>query len=287
MRILTLLAFFVGTTWAQLPLKTSLLDKPALEQYLRHMEMWIPGISVNIDDPKPSAYLRGFNEVTVHLSYNGQGKDEHYYVSNDGKNIVKGDVYDTSKNPFQGNIDKIKLENQPWFGAAKPQVEMVVFGDFQCPFCKAEAETVRGNLLKTFPQGVRVTFKDFPLEAIHPWARAGSIAGRCVYKQCAEKFWNFHDWIYSIQETIEPANLKEKVVEWGGKNGLDAAALGSCIDTKATDAEVSANLQQARDLGISSTPTMFINGRKLEGAIEWGVLEQLIKLELDYVKGKN
>ena len=176
--------------------------------------------------------------MTVHLSYNGQGKDEHYYVSSDGKNIVKGEVFDTAKNPFQNNLDKMKTDNQPWFGAAKPQVDMVVFGDFQCPFCKSEAQTVRTNLLKTFPMGVRVVFKDFPLEAIHPWARAGSIAGRCVYKQNADKFWDFHDWIYSVQETIDPTNLKDKVVEWGGKNGLDAKALGSCIDTKATDAEV-------------------------------------------------
>ena len=198
MRTISFLALFIGTAWAQLPLKSSLLDKPALEQYLRHMEAWIPAISVTIDDPKPSVYLRGFNDVTVHLSYNGQGKDEHYYVSNDGKNIVKGDVYDTAKSPFQSTIDKIKLENQPQFGSAKPQVDMVVFGDFQCPFCKAEAEVVRGNLVKAFPQGVRVTFKDFPLEAIHPWARAGSIAGRCVFSQSADKFWNFHDWIYSI-----------------------------------------------------------------------------------------
>ena len=100
MRTISFLALFIGTAWAQLPLKSSLLDKPALEQYLRHMEAWIPAISVTIDDPKPSVYLRGFNDVTVHLSYNGQGKDEHYYVSNDGKNIVKGDVYDTAKSPF-------------------------------------------------------------------------------------------------------------------------------------------------------------------------------------------
>ncbi len=183
MKSLTLLTFLAASVWAQLPLKSALLDKPALEQYLRHMEMWIPQVGVTIDDPVPSPYLRGFNEVTVHLSYNGQGKDEHYYVSSDGKSVVKGEVYDTTRNPFQSVLDKIKLQNQPSFGSAKPVVDMVVFGDFQCPYCKAEAEVVRKNVLKSFPEGVRVVFKDFPLEAIHPWARAGSIAGRCVYKQ--------------------------------------------------------------------------------------------------------
>lgn len=287
MRTLTLLALIAGTAWAQAPLKSSLLDKPALEKYLRHMEMWIPGITVNIDDPKPSTFLRGFNEVTVHLSYNGQGKDEHYYVSSDGRNIVKGDVYDTTKNPFQLTLEKLKTDNQPFFGSAKPVVDMVVFADFQCPYCKAEAEEIRKNVLKSFPEDVRVVFKDFPLEAIHPWARAGSVAGRCVYKQNAAKFWEFHDWIYSVQEQIVPDNLKEKVVEWAGKNGVDAAQLGSCIDTKATDAEVAANLQQARDLGINSTPTTFINGRKLEGAIQWPQLELLIRMEMDFVKDQK
>ncbi|MEO8098375.1 MAG: DsbA family protein [Acidobacteriota bacterium] len=284
MKFLCLLAI-AALSFAQAPTVAaarSALDKPTLEAYLRHMELWIPQVSVAIDDPKPSLYLKGFSEVIVHLSYNGQGKDERYYVSADGRNIVKGEPYDITKNPFQANLDKIKTDLQPSFGTAGAPVVLVVFGDFECPYCKGEAEVLRNNVVQTFGQQVRVYFKDFPLEAIHPWARAGSIAGRCVFRQNALNFWKFHDWIYSIQQEVTPENLTAKVLKWGEENGVDAAQLSRCMETKATDAEVTRNLEEGRSLGISATPTTFLNGRKLEGSVEWPVLQQLINLELNH-----
>src|SRR5450759_634761 len=87
--------------FAQTAAPKAAIDKAALETYLRHAELWVPQVIVVIDDPKPSAYLPGFSEIAVHLAYNGQSKDEHYYVSQNGKNIIKGEVYDMTKSPFQ------------------------------------------------------------------------------------------------------------------------------------------------------------------------------------------
>src|SRR5437667_7290939 len=83
------------------PAGKSALDKAALEAYLRHVELWIPQVTVKIDDPKPSALLPDFMDVAVHLSYNGATKDEAYYVSKDGRKVLKGDVYDINQSPFQ------------------------------------------------------------------------------------------------------------------------------------------------------------------------------------------
>lgn len=260
----------------------SALDKAAFEAYLRHMELWLPQVAVKIDDPKPAPYLKGFSEVVVHLSYNGQGKEERYLVSPDGKNFIKGEAFEMSRNPFQGNLDKLTTDMQPSYGTPGAQVVIVVFGDFQCPYCKEEAEDMRGNLMKAFPENVRVYFKDFPLDAIHPWARPASIAGRCVFRQDAQKFWGFHDWIYSVQPEVTLATLNERVMKWAGENGVETAQLGRCMETKATEVEVERNLQEGLSLGVSSTPTMFLNGRKYEGTLEWPVLEQLIKFELKY-----
>lgn len=281
MKKLLALVFLAAAVFGQLPTRQNLLDKTKLEAYLRRLELWIPQVAVQIDDPKPSPYLKNFSEVVVHLSYNGQGKEERYLVANDGSGLVKGEAFDLNRSPFQANLDKIKTTGQPSFGGPETApVTVVVYGDFQCPYCKAEAEIMRTNVVKRFQNNVRVVFKDFPLEAIHPWARAGSIAGRCVYRQSADKFWTFHDWIYAGQEEVSLENLTEKVMKWAGDNGLNVADYRTCVGTKATEAEVNATLQEGRALGINATPTSYLNGFKLEGTIQWEVLEQVIALEL-------
>jgi protein-disulfide isomerase len=281
MKTLCALVLFAATALAQAPTRQNLLNKSSLEAYLRRLELWIPQVAVQIDDPKPSPYLKGFSEVVVHLSYNGNGKEERYLVSADGTGMIKGEVFDLTRSPFQATLDKIKTLDQPSFGGpATAPVSLVVYGDFQCPYCKAEAEIVRKNVAQTYGETVRVVFKDFPLEQIHPWARAGSVAGRCVYKQDAKKFWDFHDWIYAGQADVSVENLTEKVTKWATDNGLNAAQFSTCVATKATDAEVLANLQEGRSLGINATPTSFLNGFKMEGSVQWEVLKQVINMEL-------
>src|SRR5580704_9360152 len=243
------------TIFAQTAAPKSGIDKAALEAYLRNAELWIPQVTVSIDDPQPSAYLPGFYEVAVHLSYNGQSKDERYYVSQNGKNIVKGEVYDITKSPFQSTLDRIKLDSQPSYGKPGAPVTIVVFGDFQCPVCKVEADVMRKNLVQTFPDKVQVYFKDFPLESIHPWARAASNAGRCIYKQDPQAFWKFHDWIYENQEGVTPETLNAKVMTWAGTGGVDSIQLGRCVDGKVADKEVAQNMAEGRALGLDATPT--------------------------------
>ncbi len=131
-----------------------------------------------------------------------------------------------------------------------------------------------------------MVFKDYPLESIHPWARAASEAARCIYRQNAQTFWKAYDWFYETQEQITPDNLNEKVLGWAGKNGLDSVQLGRCITTKAADAEVVKNITEAHALNVTGTPTLFINGRKVSG-VDWMVLQQIIQGELDHLAKKN
>jgi protein-disulfide isomerase len=260
----------------------SKIDKVQLEAALRHIELWIPQVQAKLDDPTPSKELPGFYDVAVHLSYQNQAIDAKYLVSADGKKIVKGDVYDSGKNPFQGNVDKLKTDLQPSYGDASASVVAIIFGDFQCPLCKQEAEAMRPNLTKTFAGKVRVYFKDFPLESIHPWARAASIAGRCVYRQDPQAFWKYHDWIYGVQGEIALDNLNSKVLAWAGENGVDGVQLGRCMDNKATEADVNRNIAEGRSLGVDATPTMYLNGRKVVGAMDWPAMERLLNFELEH-----
>ena len=260
------------------------VDKVKLEAYLRHVELWVPDVAVKIDDPKPVEGMAGMNLVTVHLSYKAASLDQTYYVSSDGQKVFKGEVWDLSKSPFQDALDKLKTSGQPGYGGKETApVNLIVFGDFQCPYCKAEATVLRQQIPATFPDKVRVTFMDFPLDSIHPWARPASIAGRCLLRQSADTFWKYHDWIYDIQTEVTAENFTTKLMEWAPKNGVDAVQLGRCVDGKATEADVDRTVAMGRSLGVDATPTLYLNGRKLvDQMAQWPTLQQLINLELDH-----
>lgn len=258
-------------------------DKATLEAYLRRVDIYRTAVTYQIDDPKPSKSLPGFSEVMVHVTFDGGSKDDLYYVSNDGQAIVKGDIYNVNRSPFQSNLDRITTDGQPGFGPANAPVTIVEFGDLECPDCRMEAPLLHHRVPEAFPDKVRVYFKDFPLESIHPWARAAAIAGRCVYRQGEPSFWKFYDWIYDTQEEITPENLKPQVMTWAKSNIVNVPALEQCIDTKATEAEVDRSIAEGRALGIRGTPTLFINGRKI-GGLQWPDLQLVINLELQNAK---
>ena len=283
MRLATILLISISA-FAQTGGKSA-FDKATLETYLRRVEVFPVPVVMKIDDPTPSKLLPGFSEVAVHLAYQGDSKDELYYISKDGQTIIQGDpstitVFNINRSPFQPNLDLLHLENQPSFGPANAPVTIVEFGDLQCPSCKAEAPIVRQMIPMTFGDKIRVVFKDYPLELIHPWARAASDAGRCIFHQNPPTFWKFYDWMYEFQEGITPGILNAQVLEWAGKNGVDTAKLGACMESKQYDGEVAANIAEGKALGVRGTPSLFVNGHKI-GGVEWSVMEGLIKTELD------
>lgn len=174
---------------------------------------------------------------------------------------------------------QLNIEHQPSFGPPDAPVTLVEFGDFECPSCRAEAPLLRELIPELFPNKVRIVFKDYPLESIHPWARAASIAGRCIFRQNPQAFWKFYDWDYENQDDITVENLRSKVLAWAARNEIDSARLESCIDTKATDAEVSRNISEGKEAGVRGTPTLFVNGVK-SASTQLPGLQQTINKEL-------
>jgi protein-disulfide isomerase len=276
MKIWIMLSMLAAAAAAQ---TRNALDKPTLEAYLRKLELYRVEPTYKIGDPKPSKDQPGYSEVAVHVGFpNGAGdKDEVFYISRDGQTIrdTQGNVYNINKSPFQSNLDRLTLDGAPSFGPANAPVTIVEFGDMECPDCREEAPLLRVEVPKAFPGKVRVFFKDFPLDSIHPWARAAAIAGRCVYHQDSREFWKFYDWIYDNQDQISPGNLSAKVVAWAGQSGLDGVQVGRCIETRATEAEVDRSVAEAKALGSKGTPTLFINGRRI-GGLAWPDLQLVI-----------
>jgi protein-disulfide isomerase len=283
MRFVSLAALCLALLSAQEKPKPG-FDKVALEAYVRHLLAVIPEVQVKIEDPKPSP-VSTLEQVDVHFIYGERTQDETFYVSKDGHKIIRGYIYDLSQNPFKEDLDKLKTSLSPSFGAAGAPVVLVIFSDFQCPNCKEEAKTLRQNLPVAFPKDVRVYFKDFPLEQIHPWAKPAAIAGQCIFRENPAAFWQYHDWIYEHQSEITPDNLKAKVLEFAQTaKDLDGMQLGRCMDSKATEADVNASIAQGKTLKIDATPTMFVNGRRLIGNYPWQNLQQIINGELNYQK---
>src|SRR5207244_12171986 len=95
----------------------------------------------------------------------------------------------------------MRISDAPALGDPKAPVTIVEYSDFQCPVCRSLHDTLRG-ILPNYPGKLRVIFKDFPLEQLHPWARTAAIAGRCAYQQKPQAFWKMYDLIYDNQELI-------------------------------------------------------------------------------------
>ena len=254
------------------------IDKPKLEAYVRYAEGYTPNVKLQADDPTPSS-LPGFSRVVVHASLGDRRLERTYYVASDGQRILSGNIWDVNQSPFMNTLEHLPT-NGPAFGASQPSVTIVIFDDFQCPYCRQLARTVRDNLPKKYPDQVRVVFADFPLEAIHKWARAAAEAAHCLGDSDTQAFWQFHDWIFEHQGEIDPANLKSKVLAWAKDKNLDVAKIGACIDSHSTGPEVEKNLAAGRQLQVQQTPTLFVNGRMLDGAVSWDTLDAVIKLEL-------
>ncbi len=277
-------AWFAAAVPAQTPAKSA-LDKATLEAYVRHLFVMDSRITIQVSDPKPSSDLPGFQDVTVHASLGAQAQDFKFLVSKDGSKIMQATVFDINNNPFKNDLDKLKTEGAPNFGTQGAPVVIVEFSDFQCPFCKQEASMLRANLPAAYPTQVHLYFKEFPLENLHPWAKAAAIDSRCVLKQSATDYWDFHDWLFAHQSDITPENLKDKVMEWAKpKTGLDAAKLGACMDTRATEAEVNQSQAEGRALGVDQTPMLFVNGRRIPGQVDWNQLKSIIDYEIEYQK---
>jgi protein-disulfide isomerase len=266
------------------PVKKSALDKPTLEAYVRHLFVWGSSIKVEVGNPKTSP-LPGFDEVLVHASAGEASADETLYISKDGQKIVRGTFFEVDKNPFKPQLDKLHTELQPSFGTPGAPVVIVLFSDFECPYCKEEAKSLRANLVSTYPKEVRLYFKDLPLSQIHPWALPGAMAGRCIFKQNPAAFWDYHDWIYEAQGDINADNLKSKILEFVKGKEIDPVQLERCMDSKATQPEIDKSMAEAKALGVSATPTLFVNGRQLVGAqAAWANLRQVIDYEIEYQK---
>jgi protein-disulfide isomerase len=247
-----------------------------VEAYLRNLYAFGPDVQVTVSAPKESA-VAGLLQTDVAVKIGDSAENATFYVSKDGKYLVRGEVSDLSRDPLAENRAKIDMKNAPSLGDPKAPITLVEYSDFECPVCRSLHDVLRG-MLPNYPQ-VRVVFKDFPIDSLHPWARTAALAGRCAYQQDAAAFWKMYDLIYDNQEIISASNAWTKMADFAGQAGLNQEAFKSCLASPEAAAAVDASRANGAQLDVNSTPTIFVNGRRLVGA-DGRALEQYIQYEL-------
>lgn len=282
MRKLLTLAFALSVQFgwsADAPPAGTQIDKTQLEHYIRYAEGILPGVKMTVGELSPTASPE-LLAVPVVLTLGDQIETHTYYVTADGKEIVGGKLWYLNQSPFADVLKQLPT-NGPAFGPANAPVTVVVFSDFECPYCRQLARTIRDNIPKTYPTQVRVVFQDFPLQRIHPWAYEMAEAARCVWDGKNDgDFWALHDWVFEHQGEFTPDNVKPKVSEYAKEHHLDSARIASCMDAHASKPAIDQSVALATRLGLDQTPVVFVNGRMLAGAQKWDTLDAVIKLDL-------
>jgi predicted DsbA family dithiol-disulfide isomerase/uncharacterized membrane protein len=165
-------------------------------------------------------------------------------------------------------------------GPADAPITIVEFSDFQCPFCVRAAKDLH-DLVGTSPE-VSLVFRHFPLDAtcndnvkrqVHANACIAAYAAECAGMQ--GRFWEYHDLLFENGQRLG----REALVTYAERIGLDTHAFEQCLDDPATHARVAADVEAAGRAGVNSTPTLFINGRLVEGALERAYYDYAVTIE--------
>ena len=146
-------------------------------------------------------------------------------------------------------------------GPKDAPVTMVLFSDFQCPFCSQMAMGLTRDILPSDGDKIRLVFRQFPLP-MHPWARAAAEATACARAQGEKYFWTLHDYIFSHQREITADNMLATLSE---QADFDRDRFKSCVQSKETAAEIDQDVALGNELKVTGTPTLFINGQRVSG----------------------
>ena len=222
--------------------------------------------------PLTKSEIEGYDEVSITFASEAKtSKPVVFLVSKDGKTLAQFNKYDISKDPKE----LVSGADRPARGGgAKAPVLIVGFDDLECPYCARMHTALFPGLTERYKDQVRIVYKDYPL-SIHPWAMRAAIDTNCVGAQSGEGYWNLVDYIHNhaaelggTEKSLAKANeqLDTLAKDEAKRQKVNLEAVNACL-AKQDDSSVQASMKIAEGLGVDSTPVLFINGEKLEGAV--------------------
>jgi protein-disulfide isomerase len=197
-----------------------------------------------------------------------QAKQQEYLQSL--RAAAKVDVFLARPPIFRSEV---AVEGAPVRGAANAPVTIVEFSDFHCPYCR-KVQPAIDELRAKYGSKIRIVYRDFPLDNLHPQARAAAEASHCAIEQ--GKFWEFHDQLFKNDPDSSQAALNRMAKD----AGMDVSAFETCSNLHKYKTLVQTSVQEGTSLGITGTPTFFIDGRILVGAQPADSFTKIIDEEL-------
>jgi protein-disulfide isomerase len=239
-------------------------DTPAEEvARIREVLKMPPALKVSLSPFKPSASFE-FKQATMSLDDGKSKQDRTVLLARDGKHLVVSDLYNMGIDPRRQALQLISLRNEPSIGPANAPVTIVEYADLQCPTCKRMHEFLETKIIPRYGDKVRIVFKEFPLP-MHDWSFTAAIADQCAYQINPSTYLPLRTLIFRNQELINIANLRDTLLNYGEQAGLDRVQLAGCLDSKASLARIERDKDEAKRVDVNSTPTLFINGKKMVG----------------------
>jgi len=245
-----------------------------IERQVRSFYNIPSNVKVNLGPLKPSEFP-SYDAMTIAFEGGDSKKQEYeFLLSKDKKTLLKMTKLDLSKDPYAELMKKIDVSGRPVRGNKQAKVVAVNYDDFQCPFCSRMHQTLFPEMLKEYGDRVQFIYKDFPLAEIHPWAKRAAIDANCLALQNGDAYWDFADYVHANQAEINKEKTRDNqfaavdrlALSQGQKHGLDSTTLQACVKAQQDD-KVKASLKEGEALGVDATPTLFVNGEKVDGAL--------------------
>ncbi len=233
--------------------------------------------------------LNSVNEVSgvYQIMISVQGQSVPLYFTKDGNWIqqgsnlvsITGNVVQDTGQEQETEVVGVDLGDAPIKGDKNAPVAILEFSDYQCPFCGRHFKETLPLIIENYVSTgkVKLAFMDFPLD-FHENAQKAAEAARCFREQKGDSgYWDYHDKLFSNQESLSADNYKK----WAKESGADENKFNSCLDSGKYEKAVKDDMSYGQSIGVSGTPAFFINGRFVSGAQLYSVFKEIIEEELN------
>ena len=254
-------------------------------------QMQVPSEYTVTVGPRSKSAFPGYDAVSITFALpsnpNAKPKTVDFLLSQDGTTLARLQKFDLTKDP----TNVAQLAHRPVRGSDGAKVTIVNFDDLECPYCARMHKELFPETLDHYKGLVKIVYKDDPLVDIHPWAMHASVDANCLADQNGNAYWSYVDYVHSHGDEISGADrdpakanvaLDRIAREQGAKEKIDAAALDACLK-KQDNGAVLASMKEADGLNIDGTPTLFINGERISGALPieqvWTVIDRALEAE--------